>query len=334
MTPLDSFRSRHHMTSYTIPASTEHFSIACNAYKLVPDSSKDARSRIKTLPILFAHANGFHKEVWEPVMARLGSPWCNSDMYALDLRNMGESAVLNKDVLEDQCNWYWYARDVLKMIDTFGLKNVIGVGHSVGASAFILAESLRPGTFSSIIAIEPTMFPDGWYVNLPLAENPMGQATLRRRDVWKDRLHAREDLLSKKFFRAIHPEAFEIYLEHGMLEGVKEDGSTFLTLKGPKFQEAITFANEGNAVHDAFNRLADLHIPVYLILGETSDINPPALGSAKLKNCKYGSLDVVKGSGHLVCLEKPEEVTILMSAFLDGLSDTHRTDAEFTKSRL
>jgi len=57
-----------------------------------------------------------------------------------------------------------------------------------------------------------------------------------------------------------------------MVESVKEDGSTYLTLKGPKFQEAITFANEGTAVHDAFNRLADLQIPVHLILGETSDI--------------------------------------------------------------
>lgn len=103
MTPLDSFRSRMHMTRHTIPASTEQFSIACKTYKLAPDSNKDVHSNTHTPPILFAHANGFHKEVWEPLMARLRSPWGESDMYTLDLRNMGESAVLNKDILEDRC---------------------------------------------------------------------------------------------------------------------------------------------------------------------------------------------------------------------------------------
>ncbi|KAG0052111.1 hypothetical protein BGZ83_002989 [Gryganskiella cystojenkinii] len=296
--PQATFHSRFNVVRHTIPASSENFSLACKTYKRI---SSAQLNKPTTPPLLFAHANGFHKEIWEPVMARLTYPWSESDMYAFDCRNMGDSALLNKAVLEDQFDWYWYARDILQFIDTFGLRNTIGVGHS------ILAEYLRPGTFSAIIAIDPTMFPRGFYNNAPLAENPLGQATLKRRDTWKDRIDARDSLLSKKFFRTFHPESLEIYLEHGMIDGVRADGSSFLTLKGPKFQEAITFANKGTALFDTYHRLKDLHIPVHIISGETSEINSWDLVNMKREQCRFGSLDIIKGAGHLVSLEKPEE---------------------------
>jgi hypothetical protein len=51
----------------------------------------------------------------------------------------------------------------------------------------ILAEHLRPGTFSAIIAIDPTMFPADFYTHETGEDHPMAKITLKRRDVWKDR---------------------------------------------------------------------------------------------------------------------------------------------------
>jgi hypothetical protein len=53
---------------------------------------------------------------------------------------------------------------------------------------------------------------------------------------------------------------------------VNDDGSTKVVLKCPKFQEAITFACVGTGLHDAFDRLNELTIPVHIIAGENSDI--------------------------------------------------------------
>jgi len=55
----------------------------------------------------------------------------------------------------------------------------------------ILAELLRPGTFSAIVAVDPTMFPQSMYMHAPLEDNPMAQITLKRRDTWKDRYVAK-----------------------------------------------------------------------------------------------------------------------------------------------
>ncbi|KAI8595106.1 Alpha/beta hydrolase fold-1 [Dissophora ornata] len=305
MSAASAFRSRFNIVRHIVPASTPSLNLACNVYRRMPTSP--SAKGAATPPIIFTHANGFHKELWEPVVGRLSPRWTGNDMYAFDCRNQGDSAVINKDVLENTFDWYSYAADILKIVDTFDLKKPIGVGHSFGASAFVLAELMRPGTFSTIVAVDPTMFPKATYISAGLDDNPMAQITLKRRDTWKDRADARAKLLEKRFFQSWHPEALDLYLEHGMLDVTDKDGSASITLKCPKFQEAITFASVGTGIHDAFERLNELRIPVHIIAGRTSDFNPPELSNMKLNQCKYGSLDTIEGTGHMLNFEKPEE---------------------------
>lgn len=104
MSATSTVRSGFNIVRHVVPASTPSFKLACNTYRratpLPPPSSSVTST---TPPIIFTHANGFHKEIWEPVISRLSPPWANSDMYAFDCRNQGDSAVLNKDVLEKHC---------------------------------------------------------------------------------------------------------------------------------------------------------------------------------------------------------------------------------------
>ncbi|KAF9925911.1 hypothetical protein FBU30_004375 [Linnemannia zychae] len=307
MSASTTIRSGFKIIHHVVPASTPSFRLACNNYRrTTPLITKDSLG-VSTPPIIFTHANGFHKEIWEPVISRLSSPWANSDMYAFDCRNQGDSAVLNKSVLEKQFNWYSYAEDILKIVDTFGLKKTIGIGHSFGASAFILAEVMRPGTFSAIVAVDPTMFPKEVNMSASFDDHPMAQLTIKRRDTWKSREECKANLLKKKFFSAWHPEALDLYIEHGMLDVVNDDGSAHITLKCPKFQEAVTFAMVGNGIYDAYERLNEVQVPIHIVSGEDSDINPRELVEIKAARCKYGSLEIVKDAGHLVSLEKPQE---------------------------
>ncbi|KAF9082215.1 hypothetical protein BGX27_004598, partial [Mortierella sp. AM989] len=239
----------------------------------MPASFSAARSAAP--PIIFAHANGFHKEIWEPIISRISLRWTANDLYAFDCRNQGDSAVLNKDVLEKTFDWYSYAYDILQIIDKFNLKKPVGIGHS------ILAELIRPGTFSAIVTIDPSMFPRSVdpsifprsiYLNAPVDDHPMAQLTLKRRDTWKDRIEAKENLLEKRFFRSWHPEVLDLYVEHGMIDVINEDGSSSLILKCPKYQEAITFTCMGTGLYDSFERLNELEIPVQIITGKISDM--------------------------------------------------------------
>ncbi|KAF9086258.1 hypothetical protein BGX23_009031 [Mortierella sp. AD031] len=219
MSASTTIRSGLNIVRHVVPASTPSFKLACNTYRrTTPLINKDSNKfNAATPPILFTHANGFHKEIWEPVISRLSPPWANSEMYAFDCRNQGDSAVLNKDVLEKHFDWYSYATDILQIVDTFGLKKAVGVGHSFGASAFFLAEVMRPGTFSAIVAVDPTNFPKEIYMNAPFDDHPMAQLTLKRRDTWKSREECKADLLKKKFFKAWHPEALDLYIASSFL---------------------------------------------------------------------------------------------------------------------
>ncbi|KAF9355338.1 hypothetical protein BGX34_010539 [Mortierella sp. NVP85] len=342
MSVASAFRSRFTSIRHIIPASTPPFRLACNLYRQVPSANETSNAATPPPPMIFTHANGFHKEIWEPVISRLNPRWASGDMYAFDCRNHGDSAVLNKNILPDVFDWYWQATDILQVVDTFGLKKPIAVGHS------ILAELMRPGTFSAIIAVDPTMFPNTIYICAPLADNPMGQLTLKRRDAWKDRFptelrhlilpylnsaEAKATMLQKSFFNVWHPEVLDVYTEHGLLDVVKDDGSTGVVLKCPKFQEAVTFACIGSGIYDAYERLNEVTIPVHLIVGETSDINHPDLVQMKFERCQRGSVDVVENAGHLVSLEKPQETATSMSAFLERLFGSQSAE-EGHKARL
>ncbi|KAG0347217.1 hypothetical protein BG004_008195 [Podila humilis] len=318
------FQSRFKTNYHKLEASAPKFQLACNIYTRRSPSHRNEEAS----PILFTHANGFHKEIWEPVIARMSPRWTAGSMYSFDCRNQGDSAVLNKEILDKDFDWYWYAHDILKVVDTFRLKNTIAVGHSFGASAFFLAEAMRPGTFSTIIAVDPTNFPRELYKNLPLADHPMGQITMKRRDK-----EAKAQLLQKKFFKAWHPEVLDSYIEYGMVDVLTADGSMGITLKCPKYQEAVTFAHIGNGLADAFEAMDKLDIPVHLLTGEVSDINQPALVELKMARLKYGTLDVVKGAGHLVTLEKPQESADIISAHLDRICDAD-SEQDSVKARL
>ncbi|KAG9319293.1 hypothetical protein KVV02_004482 [Mortierella alpina] len=328
-------RTRLHVARHIVPAATPGFSVMCNSYrfpsvpKTTPDSVANNASNsdiasLTTSPVLFNHANGFHKEMWEPIIARLPSAYPGSPMYAFDCRNHGDSAFLNSSVLEKSCkhshydkrvfdfscvDWLTYAKDTLSVIDHLAIRKPLGIGHSFGANAILMAEILRPGTFSAIVAIDPTMFPAHFRIQAPLNDHPLANLALRRRDHWKNRAEAKAKLLEKPFFRAWDPEVLDIYLEHGMKEVSGKDESLGVTLKCSKFQEAITFASDGNAIHDAFERLGEINIPVYIIAGEHSEINTPDLLQMKLEQCKNGSLDIVKDAGHLFPMEKPVETS-------------------------
>ncbi|GAA6000046.1 hypothetical protein JCM10207_006028 [Rhodosporidiobolus poonsookiae] len=78
------------------------------------------------LTLVFSHANGFYKEVWEPTLSALVAQLDGNDrslpveeIWAIDCINQGESAVLNQDVLGDVFNWADHGRDLINFIISY-----------------------------------------------------------------------------------------------------------------------------------------------------------------------------------------------------------------------
>jgi pimeloyl-ACP methyl ester carboxylesterase len=224
--------------------------------------------------VLFCHATGFHGMIWAPVAAELADA---AHCWALDLRGHGDSSLPASGSLD----WRGMADDALAAADHLGGDRILGVGHSLGGAALLLAEEERHGTWDGLWCYEPIVFPrlDGRAAAVATGlvdpddpprpvTNPMARAARRRKAVFPDRETALLNYASKPPLDVFHPAAMEAYVTYGFRD--RSDGH--VELKCAPETEARTF--EANMSHDAFGGLGSVACPV--TVAASGDASPPA----------------------------------------------------------
>ncbi|KAJ1675602.1 hypothetical protein EV182_000948, partial [Spiromyces aspiralis] len=118
--------------------------LVANVYTPKSRPSQITAGSGKSLVLFFAHANGYHKELWEPIISRIfesqDRSWRVVKAISLDSQNHGDSSELNQGHLAtDVFQWSENAQDILQVVDQLNLKNtsemLVAVGHSFGASS-------------------------------------------------------------------------------------------------------------------------------------------------------------------------------------------------------
>ncbi|KAK4056777.1 hypothetical protein OIO90_002329 [Microbotryomycetes sp. JL221] len=112
--------------------------LAVNRYK----STKPRRHpNAPVLTLVFAHANGFHKETWEPTMADLLEQLDRQpdslpveEIWSLDACNQGDSGVINEPVLGETFNWADHGRDIAQFLVSY----IDDPKHSTPSTEYIL----------------------------------------------------------------------------------------------------------------------------------------------------------------------------------------------------
>lgn len=89
------------------------------------------------------HANGFAKELYEPLWEDLSSSLLASQgkriraIWIADIANQGQSGVFNERLLGPDPSWWDHSRDLMKLINQFQEEMphpIVGIGHSMGGS--------------------------------------------------------------------------------------------------------------------------------------------------------------------------------------------------------
>jgi len=256
-------------------------------------------------PMLLCHATGFHGLVWRPLAVRLtGYRW-----WAPDLRGHGDSTP------PDDGNFAWsgFADDVLAIVDELGLERPVGVGHSKGGAALLLAEQRRPGTFRALYCYEPVVAPPDIFSGP--AENPLAEGALRRRDTFRSRPEAYANYANKPPFDVLSPEALWAYVEHGFAD--LPDGT--VTLKCRPSHEAQVYRM--GAQHDAFDHLERITCPVALAHGSLAHIGPAAFVQHIARALPDGHELPFPHLGHFGPLEAPGEVAASVRSFFAEITD-------------
>lgn len=264
--------------------------------------------------VVLSHAAGFHGRAWAPVAVRAAD---SLHCIAYDTRGHGDS-VVEGDPAE---GWDWptLALDALAVVEGLGLDRPFGVGHSSGATALLLAEAARPGTFAGLYCIEPIGAPTTDPPPPPFSDHPMALRARRRVEVFPSRQEAAEAYGSKPPLCDLSAEGMRAYVEHGFTD--LPDGS--VRLKCRPEHEARMY--EYGFSHDAFARLPEVRCPVVLARGSNSRVMTDEVLGRWATRLPSGSTEVLEGVGHFAPLEDP---ALVADAFVRAFGAMSRKNAD------
>ncbi len=261
-------------------------------------------------PLLhLAHANGFPPEVYARMLTPLFEHY---RVISFCARPLWDSPPPPESLTE----WSQLADDLLDSLKDLGASQVIGIGHSMGATATMYAAVKRPKLFHRLIYLDPVFLPPSrlWLLRtarlLGLEQRtPLVRAALRRKRSWSSAAAAYDYLKSKPLFKDWPDDVFRAYVDNVLC--VTSDGG--VALKYTPEWEARIFQTTPT---DVWNYVGLPQQPTLILRGEHSNTFTYESERVFERTSPRAELVTVKGTGHLLAQEKPDEVGKLIVEFL------------------
>jgi len=244
-------------------------------------------------PLLLVHATGFHARAYAPLASHLAR---HAHVYGLDLRAHGASDRSAAGDLE----WSRFGEDVLAALGGLALERPIGVGHSCGGAALVLAELARPKSFALLYLFEPMVIPAP--ARRRAGVERLADQARHRRARFATRAEALERYASRAPLAVLDRACLAAYVEHGFVDS--PDGGVVLACD-PE-DEARVFEAALRCQVD--ERLGELDCPVVVAFGSSSDRFSRDVAAATAAGIDGAVLAAVDGVGHFGPLEDPARV--------------------------
>ncbi|EIW57897.1 alpha/beta-hydrolase [Trametes versicolor FP-101664 SS1] len=310
------------------------------AKRYVPEASNR-----KGFTLLFFHCAGSHKEVWEPIIDGILSGGDSAsakseirEIWSFEMQNHGESTSWNSEALaqlDAPLNVDDWAEGLQAFVASGALDGhkLIAIGHSLGASAMILAtipDHLRAVHYEAVVMVEDALM--AWDTYVATREDSdailkeISDAVKKRRDVWNSREEAFKYFQKRIPWIVWDERVLELYAKHGLRDiQVNEGGTTVtkVTLACAKDQEGSAYLyiaphfRVGNRL-----RTLDPSLPIHFIHGERNDsINPERMHESVLKlPKKVASVQKVPDAGHFVVQENPDELAAAIERVIASIT--------------
>ncbi|KXS17229.1 alpha/beta-hydrolase, partial [Gonapodya prolifera JEL478] len=289
----------------------------------------------KPVDLVFLHANGIPKRCWFPVIERVMRSQVGTQrlgkVCAFDSRHQGESGILNSELAGKQrpfLDWRTGVDDLLGVVKELRLgkengAKLLGIGHSFGGAVTLYTEALHPGTFDSIVAIEPVTVHPSFIATGKWDEYTaaLAASAKRRRLSFLTEKEAMERWSKSPFFQTWDPDALEQYVQDG-LDRVKatHGKSTWqFNLRTNPEDEAACYLGSTRVNERLFLRLRDVQAETLLISGRQSEYGEISFigddGKIAMKDeavATYikGARHVWVKGGHMIPQENPEAIAL------------------------
>jgi pimeloyl-ACP methyl ester carboxylesterase len=258
-------------------------------------------------PLHFYHANGFPFRTYTEFVNELAT-----DFQVMGLAH--RATWKNIGLPSRDTGWMAYADDLIAFLEASGRYPVIGVGHSLGATATLFAASKRPDLFRALVLIEPIFFPTGFLLaalSIPVRARrlfPIVRKALERPERWRSVQEFVEFHRGRRAFSRFTEASLENYGAHGL---TPDAGGAF-RLAFPKAWEAHVFSTPPHA----WRRLKALTVPVLGVRAELSDFVSKASWDKWRGLRKQDAFVVLPGVGHLAPLEAPRKTAHVVADWL------------------
>ena len=266
--------------------------------------------------LFFAHGNGFATRVYDPMFELLAQKY---DLLMFDLPGHGQSPS------HDFVGWNQTAEHLHSAVqmceDVLAGRKLDCVAHSLGGMLTVLAASVHPATFRSMVLLDPVMFPRPLLLTMHLVKrlrltqllHPFVKPTLNRRSHWPDREQAFKYFHGRKIFKRWQDKALQSYVDHAL----KDDADMVRLCCEPSL-EATWFATLPERLWPS---VSALRCPVNIFMG--ADTYPFSLRAGRYaqKRNRRVKLTVVDG-GHCFMQEDPERACGFVLDALEEYSPT------------
>ncbi|MCB9436349.1 MAG: alpha/beta hydrolase [Anaerolineales bacterium] len=271
----------------------------------------NTRESAATLHI--AHANGFPPEVYQEMVEPLMGEY---HVVALPARPLWELPPPP----EDFTGWQVMADDLIAGIEAYQLGPVIGIGHSMGGTASLIASTKRPDLFRALVLLDPVLFPTSTidiFIRHPHLEFPLVQGALRRRREWESREAAFERFNGRGLFKNWSEAAVWAYVDG--LTHSSDNGS--IELRYSPEWEARIYQTAPLSTNGWWDWLKTVRIPILTIQGKDTDTFVD--DSVVLWEQTRPDLEVIRipEVGHLFPMEVPQQVAGYVQTFLGAILD-------------
>jgi pimeloyl-ACP methyl ester carboxylesterase len=183
---------------------------------------------------LFVHATGFHARCWDGVIGEL--PRIHA--LAVDLRAHGSSEQ------RPPYTWDRFAEDVLALVRELDLRDVVGVGHSMGGYCVAHAAALAPERFRSLVLVDPVIL-DPAILELRKAggTHPASEGVRKRKKDFVSPEAMFERFRTRAPYSTWREDVLRAYCLHGLRQDPRGEG---YTLACPPEIEADIYERSGD----------------------------------------------------------------------------------------
>lgn len=263
--------------------------------------------------IHMAHANGFPPQVYTEVLAPFIDDY---HVVCLPSRPLWDPPPAP----ETLHSWQVMADDLIAGLEDHHLDPVIGIGHSMGGVATLMASLKRPELFSMMILLDPVLFPRRivWLLAagpdwLPRPQLPLVKKALRRRRQWESKAAAFERFRNRSLFRRWSDAALHAYIE-GLTRPLSEDSQTIALRYAPEW-EARIYETAAPSIRGWWRWISDITVPTIVLWGAETDTFTSL--SAQLWTQVRPDIPVkpIAAAGHLFPMEKPQRTADQIEQF-------------------